>query len=83
MSTFGEFFGQFATLPPAVAAAQVEGIALSENKEKMTVSLASDSILDRGELSAVQRDLRRACLLEDFSIHCQYTPEQLTGECPQ
>ncbi len=81
MSTFGEFFGQFATLPPAVAAAQVEGIALSENKEKMTVSLASDSILDRGELSAVQRDLRRACLLEDFSIHCQYTPEQLTGEC--
>ncbi len=81
MSTFGELFGSFGELPPAVAAAPVENIALSENKEKMTVSLAPAILLDRGALSAVQRQLRIACLLEDFSITCHYTPEQLTGEC--
>ncbi len=81
MSTFGELFGSFGELPPAVAAAPVENIALSENKEKMTVSLAPAILLDRGALSAVQRQLRIACLLEDFSITCHYTPELLTGEC--
>ena len=65
MSTFGELFGPFGKLPPAVAAARVENIALSENKEKMTVTLAPDRLLDRGQLSAVQKEMRLACLLDD------------------
>ncbi len=81
MSTFGELFGGYATLSPAMAAAQVTGIALSDNKEKMTVSLTSDTLLDGGELSAVQSALRIACLLGDFSIRCRYAPEVLSGEC--
>ncbi len=81
MSTFGELFGRFGSLPPAVAAAQVEGIALSDNEEKMTVTITSDTILDRGELCSLQRKLRLACILEEFSIRCRYRPEQLTGAC--
>ena len=68
MNTFGELFGGYAPLSPAVAAARVTGISLSDNKERMSVSLTSDTLLDGGELSAVQSALRLACLLEDFSI---------------
>ncbi len=81
MSTFGELFGPFGKLPPAVAAARVENIALSENKEKMTVTLAPDRLLDRGQLSAVQKEMRLACLLDDLSIRCKYDPGLLTGDC--
>ncbi len=81
MNTFGELFGGYAPLSPAVAAARVTGISLSDNKERMSVSLTSDTLLDGGELSAVQSALRLACLLEDFSIRCRYGPELLSGDC--
>ena len=74
MSTFGEIFGRFGELSPAVAAARVENIALSDNRERMTVSLAPGDILGWGELSAVQKRLRMACLLEDFAVTCRYDP---------
>ena len=74
MSTFGEIFGRFGELSPAVAAARVENIALSDNKERMTVNLVPGDILGWGELSAVQKQLRMACLLEDFAVTCRYDP---------